>query len=178
MRRAAKAAQVALALSLGAVAFAAPTPAGTAITNTAIFDADGQGVFSNAVTLTVQEVCGVAITPAQQQTTGQVGRLSPFTFSVVNTGNAARTFPLEALAVLRGQSGGAGANVTLILSANSGDGAQADKRRDACFRPRLAPQPVGNPQRVDARGRQHLVKPGLGQSDVPAAPNAEGPYPL
>ena len=116
MRRAAKAAQVALALSLGAVAFAAPTPAGTAITNTAIFDADGQGVSSNAVTLTVQEVCGVAITPAQQQASGQVGRLSPFTFSVVNTGNAARTFPLEALAVLRGQSGGAGANVTLLSS--------------------------------------------------------------
>ena len=38
MRRAAKAAQVALALSLGAVALAAPTPAGTSITNTAIFD--------------------------------------------------------------------------------------------------------------------------------------------
>lgn len=117
MRRAANASQVALALSLGAAALAAPTPAGTTITNAAIFDADGQLTRSNAVTLTVREVCGVAVTPAEQQAPGQVGRLSPFTFTVVNTGNATRTFPLEALPALGPQGGTtSNANVTLLES--------------------------------------------------------------
>lgn len=70
MRWAANASQVALALSLGTAALAAPTPAGTAITNTAVFDADGQTTRSNPVTLTVREVCGVAITPAEQRSAG------------------------------------------------------------------------------------------------------------
>lgn len=114
MRRAANASQVALALSLGAAAFAAPTPAGTTITNAAIFDADGQLTSSNPVTLTVREVCGVAVTPAEQQAPGQVGRPAPFTFSVVNTGNATRTFPLEALPALQGQGAAASTSVTLL----------------------------------------------------------------
>lgn len=121
MRAAATVLGLALTLSLGQSGLAAPTPAGTQITNTAIFDADGQLTPSNPVTLTVQAVCGVAITPAVQRLPGTVGQSIPFTFTVLNTGNSTWTFPLEA------HSGGTG-HVDVRLDPTTVTLAQGERR--------------------------------------------------
>ncbi|MFC6662584.1 isopeptide-forming domain-containing fimbrial protein [Deinococcus multiflagellatus] len=106
--------RLALALSLGTAALAAPTPAGTTITNTAIFTTDEADTQSNPVTLTVRDVCGVALSPAAQQASGQVGQLTAFTFTLFNTGNVTSTYPLQALGTQTGQGATAGANVALL----------------------------------------------------------------
>lgn len=98
-----RAALLTLALGLG-LAIAAPTPAGTQITNTAYVDVlEGPPerpvtvtTPSNPVTVTVQAVCSVSISPSRQSSTGGVGTTVPFTFTVTNTGNAAFDFPLTA----------------------------------------------------------------------------------
>lgn len=93
MRRAA-----ALTLLTAGLAVAAPTPAGSVIHNQATFDTQDGAVLSNAVEVTVQAVCAVRLSPAQQRLPGQVGASLPFTFTVLNAGNAPFRFDLRASA--------------------------------------------------------------------------------
>lgn len=86
-----------------AVATAAGTPAGTAITNRATADyqdANGNNlprVVSNSVTTTVTQVGGVSVTPDTATKTGAQGTQVDFAANVTNTGNGTDSFALTAV---------------------------------------------------------------------------------
>lgn len=160
MRAAATVLGLALTLSLGQSGLAAPTPAGTQITNTALFDADGQFTSSNPVTLTVQAVCGVAITPAAQRLPGTVGQPTPFTFTVLNTGNSTWTFPLEARA-------GATGRMDVILDPTSLTLTQGE-RRDVVLS--VTPWGAGRLEAQLQAACSDVVARGLAQVDATLLP--------
>ena len=64
--------------------------------------------------------------------------------------------------------------VSLILSANSGDWCQGGEGCDACLGAGPAVKPVDDPRHIHRGGDANLLKPGLCQPDVAAPTHAEG----
>jgi uncharacterized repeat protein (TIGR01451 family) len=97
-------------LAFAGTAFAAGTPAGTAITNkaTATYTDANNNVYtpveSNTVTVTVSQVAGVATTPATSSQNGSPGGKTYFSGQIVNTGNGTDTFNMSAAGLPAGYS--------------------------------------------------------------------------
>lgn len=112
-----------LCLSLS-MAFAAGTPAGTAITNFATGnyrDANGNAlpqVTSNTVTTIVSQVAGVDINPASQSGNVLGGETVSFSLTLTNTGNGTDSFDLSKAIV---ETGG-GENTAEIYHDANGNG--------------------------------------------------------
>ena len=70
----------------------ATTPAGSVVHNQASFLTGNSQTLSNNVNLSVQAVCGLALSPALQQQTGKPRQTSTFTYTLSNTGNSSFTF--------------------------------------------------------------------------------------
>ena len=106
------------------MAFAAGTPAGTAITNFATGtyrDANGNAlapVTSNTVTTIVSQVAGVDISPASQSGNVLGGETVSFSLVVTNTGNGPDTYDLSKAIV---ETGG-GVNTAEIYHDANGNG--------------------------------------------------------
>ncbi len=75
-------------------ALAAGTPAGTVITNTAVFDSEDGRVISNPASLTVEAVCAPNLTPTGLNATALGGQPVTFAHTLTNVGNSAQTFTL------------------------------------------------------------------------------------
>jgi uncharacterized repeat protein (TIGR01451 family) len=87
---------LALVACLPGLAVAAGTPAGTVISNTAVFDSEGGGeVRSNTYSLQVTSVCALALSPAAQTRTVQVGDSAVFAHTLTNDGNDVHRFVLS-----------------------------------------------------------------------------------
>ncbi len=109
-------------------AFAAGTPAGTAISNFATGeyrDANGNqlpGVTSNTVTTIVSQVAGVDITPATVSSNVIGGETVSYALAVTNTGNGSDSFDLSQVTV---ETGG-GENTAEIYHDANGNGVLDD----------------------------------------------------
>ncbi|MDL2342982.1 isopeptide-forming domain-containing fimbrial protein [Deinococcus sp. MIMF12] len=75
---------------------AAGTPPGVVIENTATYEDAAGSVPSNTVRVTVQEVCAATLTPTLTERTARPGDPVTAAHTLTNTGNARRTFPLQA----------------------------------------------------------------------------------
>lgn len=74
----------------------AAAPAGSVVHNQASFFTGNSQTLSNSVSLNVQAVCGLELTPALQQQTGKPGQTSTFTYRLSNTGNSSFSFRIWA----------------------------------------------------------------------------------
>ncbi|GGS09995.1 isopeptide-forming domain-containing fimbrial protein [Deinococcus sedimenti] len=98
--------------ALSTLLIAAGTPAGQVIENTATYeDADGR-LDSNTVRVTVQPVCAAELTPDRASRAVRPGDTTTVPYTLRNTGNATRAFPLQA------QVSGAGVQVTVTPDLN------------------------------------------------------------
>jgi hypothetical protein len=120
---------VGLGLATAAPAFAAQTPAGTAIANTATATySDGVSTYnsqSNTVTTTVQNAPSMTIAPPQSTpgaNTVSPGGTVTDTYTLTNTSNAAGYFQLTgALGVANGVTAGQGTFVQFVVNAGAGN---------------------------------------------------------
>jgi len=77
-------------------ALAAGTPAGTVISNVAVFDSEDGSVSSNPISLTVQGVCAANLAPNGLKASALAGQPVTFAHTLTNVGNSAQTFTLAA----------------------------------------------------------------------------------
>ena len=75
---------------------AAGTPAGVVIENTAIYQDATGSVPSNTVRVTVQEVCAATLAPTLIERAARPGETVTAPYTLTNTGNVRRVFPLQA----------------------------------------------------------------------------------
>ena len=120
---------VGLGLATAAPAFAAQTPAGTAIANTATATySDGVSTYnsqSNTVTTTVQNAPSLTIAPPQGTpgaNTVSPGGTVTDTYTLTNTGNGAGYFQLSgALGTANGVTAGNGTFMQFVVNAGAGN---------------------------------------------------------